>query len=746
MKSLPLKHLRRRISVARDDNGVPHVSATSWRGALYGLGFMHAIDRPTQLLFARAVASGRSAEQIADKPELVETDYFFRRAGLYLNLDREVDQLDDNTFDQLTAYCEGVNDGLKDAGRSWPMWATGFVPTAWTQQAVLLIGNLLSYGGLVVGQQENERILLELIQAGVEDDKMRELFAPLLDHEDFALLRQVRIRRQLSDEALELLTDLPRLAGSNAWAVSPRRSATGSALLASDPHLEINRLPAIWYEAVLRWGARGEHSVLGATLPGCPLFAVARTERLAWGVTYLKGDTSDSFIEDCRTGGATGWQYRRGDAWRDFDRRRETILRKGNSPQVADVYFNAQGTLEIEPQREQPGYYLSTAWIGDRAGAGRSIGTWLDIIASHSTLEAMEIAQACPLPTLCWIFADSKGHIGRQANGWFPERAKGTSGLMPIPAWDERNHWRGRLPASVLPSSYDPPEGFVAAANEDPNAPGGPRLVTMIVPDYRRRRIDERLRELDQATLEDMKSMQYDVVSLHAAELLRVFLPHLPEGEMKRRLAAWDCEYSPRSIEATWFSRLYQHVLLEVFGQERGIGWRRMLYLATRVGFSTMLLTAIDRLLVKEHSLWWQGRDKAELIRRAGERVEKEPPQPWSVTNGFHFVNRFLDDGFFGRALGFSTGEIAMPGCHATLFQGHLLKSARRETTFAPSYHFVTDLAVNQAYTNLPGGPSESRMSGFYKSDIPRWCAGEYKILAPLDHARDPWHGVKAEG
>jgi penicillin amidase len=710
MKSLPLKHARRRVSVARDENGIPHISALSWQAALYGLGYLHAIDRPTQMLFARAVASGRSAEQIADKPELLETDRFFRRAGLYLNLDREVDQLDDHTFQQLTAYCEGVNDGMKDAGRSWPMWATGFVPTPWTQQAVLLVGNLLSYGGLVVSQQENERILLELIQAGVEDDKMRELFAPLLDHDDFDLLRKVRIKRQLSDEALELLSDLPRLAGSNAWAVSPRRSATGTALLAS-----------------------------------CPLFAVARTERLAWGVTYLKGDTSDYFIEDCRTGGAVGWQYRRGDAWRDFDRRRETVIRKGNSPQIVDVFYNAQGTLELDPNPEKPGYYLSTAWIGDRAGAGRSIGTWLDIVAAQSTLEAMEIAQACPLPTLCWVFADSRGHIGRQANGWFPERAKGISGLLPIPAWDERNHWRGRLPQSVLPSTYDPPEGFVAAANEDPNAAGGPRLVTMIVPDYRRRRIDQRLRALDQATLEDMQTLQYDVVSLQAAELLRVFLPYLPEGEMKRRLAAWDCQYTPGSIEATWFSRLYQHVLLEVFGQERGIGWRRMLYLATRVGFSTMLLTAIDRLLVKEQSLWWQERDKAELIRRAGERVEKEPPVPWSVTNGFHFVNRFLDDGFVGRALGFSTGEIAMPGCHATIFQGHLLKSARRETTFAPSYHFVTDMGTNVAHTNLPGGPSEARLSGFYKNEIPRWCSGEYKVLAPLDNGRDPWHSPDAK-
>ena len=228
---------------------------------------MHAIDRPTQMLFARAVASGQSAELIADKPELLEMDRFFRRTGLYLNLDAEVANLDDDTFDQLTAYCEGVNDGMKDSGRSLPMWATGFVPQPWNQQSVLLMGNLLSFGGLVVGQQQNERILLELIQAGVADDKLRELFSPLLDDADFELLRQVKIASQLSDEALELITDLPRLAGSNAWAVSPRRSATGAALIASDPHLEVNRLPAIWYEAELHWGDRARTTCWA---PRCP--------------------------------------------------------------------------------------------------------------------------------------------------------------------------------------------------------------------------------------------------------------------------------------------------------------------------------------------------------------------------------------------------------------------------------------------------------------------------------------------
>ena len=71
-----------------------------------------------------------------------------------------------------------------------------------------------------------------------------------------------------------------------------------------------------------------------------------------------------------------------------------------------------------------------------------------------------------------------------------------------------------------------------------------------------------------------------------------------------------------------------------------------------------------------------------------------------------------------------------MPGCHATPFQGHLVKAATRETAFAPSYHFVTDLARDDAWTNLPGGPSESRLSRFYRSEISLWASGQYKLVA----------------
>ncbi len=727
MKAIRIKNPRRRFAAARDDNGVAHIEAEFRRDALYGLGYMHAIDRPTQMLFSRAVASGHSAELLADKPELFEADVFFRRVGLYLHLDQEVTALDDGTFGDLTAYCEGVNDGIKQSGRSFPMWAVGFQPEPWNQQAVMLIGNLLNFGGLAVGQQQNERLLLELIQTGVDREKLQELFRPLLDDVDFDLLRQVKTSNQLSDEALELITDLPRLAGSNAWAVSPQRSATGHALLAADPHLEVNRLPAIWYEAVLTWR---DNYVMGASLPGCPMFGIGRTKNIAWGVTYLKGDTSDYFIEDVRQTEDGRWQYRRGDQWLNFEVRQEVVRRKNGSQRTLRVYTNPQGTLTDDPEDKGPGYHLLVAWTGDREGVGKSVATWLKLIDTPNTLAALDLVRMCPQPTLSWTVADTQGHIGLQANGWFPIRREGVSGLLPAPAWDEENHWKGWVPAEKLPRIYDPPEGFIASANENINPPGGPMLITLPVPDYRKRRITERLRDLPQATIDDMQNLQYDVVSTQARDLLALFLPCLDDGEVKRRLAAWDYSYHPESLEATYFSRFYRNVLLEVFGMESGIGWRRMLYLCSRVGYSSMVVTCLDRLLQQEHSSWWEGHDKRELIRRAAAKLSGEVDQPWSATNAFRFTNRFFEDHLVGRALGFHSGDLPMPGCHATPFQGHLLRAATRETTFAPSYHFVTDLGTNEAWTNLPGGPSESRFSGWYMNDIPRWCSGTYKKLA----------------
>ncbi|MGE0757262.1 MAG: penicillin acylase family protein, partial [Pirellulaceae bacterium] len=201
----------------------------------------------------------------------------------------------------------------------------------------------------------------------------------------------------------------------------------------------------------------------------------------------------------------------------------------------------------------------------------------------------------------------------------------------------------------------------------------------------------------------------------------------------RERLSRWDCRYDPDSREATLFHRLYIQVMVEWLGTETGIGWRRMLYLCTRVGYSMMIVHTADRMLLDRGQSLWKREDLAEAIRRAAEKVQQQQQGdvPWSAVNGFHFADRFFGGQHVGRLFGSDSRRYPMPGNHATPFQGHVLQTATREQTFAPSYHFVTDLGTDEAATNLPGGPSESLFSKWYKNDIGRWFSGEYKPLRP---------------
>ena len=88
--------------------------------------------------------------------------------------------------------------------------------------------------------------------------------------------------------------------GSNAWAISGARSATGKPILANDPHLDF-AIPSTWYMVHLR--APGL-DVTGVSLPGVPAVIIGHNDRIAWGMTNLQFDVQDLYREqiDPQTG------------------------------------------------------------------------------------------------------------------------------------------------------------------------------------------------------------------------------------------------------------------------------------------------------------------------------------------------------------------------------------------------------------------------------------------------------------
>ncbi len=74
--------------------------------------------------------------------------------------------------------------------------------------------------------------------------------------------------------------------GSNNWAVSGTKTASGKPILCNDPHLKLS-LPSIWYEIQLN--APGVN-VYGVSLPGSPNVIIGFNDSVAWGVTNASVD------------------------------------------------------------------------------------------------------------------------------------------------------------------------------------------------------------------------------------------------------------------------------------------------------------------------------------------------------------------------------------------------------------------------------------------------------------------------
>lgn len=114
--------------------------------------------------------------------------------------------------------------------------------------------------------------------------------------------------------------------GSNNWTIGPSQSASGSALLASDPHVYFT-LPMDWYEYRL---VGAGYDVYGLAYPGQPGIMFGRNKQVAWGVTNNICLQRDLYEETIYPDNPD--QYRDGDAWRDVETRTSTIAVKGAEP------------------------------------------------------------------------------------------------------------------------------------------------------------------------------------------------------------------------------------------------------------------------------------------------------------------------------------------------------------------------------------------------------------------------------
>jgi penicillin amidase len=719
------------FDIFRDEYGVPHIDAENRAGTFTGLGYAHGRDRGMQMLFMRILGNGRVSELLDSSESSLGVDTFFRRMNWAENTTEHLQELTPAASEMLDAYCAGVNQALTEKP-PWELRLVGYRPEPWRPEDTFLIARMTGYLTLSQSQAEIERLLVELVQAGVSDEKLSELFPGLLEGMDRELIEQVELAPPYVVPRDLWETGAPRMTSSNSWVITGSRTSSGAAILANDPHLETNRLPNIWYEVVMsdgeRWGA-------GSTMPGLPGLLVGRTSRVSVGATYSHLDAEDSWIERCREG-----EYEReGEGWKPFSVRTETILRKKKEPVTVTFYENHHGVLAGDPTGPDEKYLLCAGWTGSKAGAA-SVNAMEGVWSADTVSEAMDALGPARI-SFNWVFADVDGNIGYQMSGAAPIRRPGWRGLVPLPGWLPENDWQGIVPHTDMPREINPDRGYIHTANNDLNHLGKLPVITVPSPSYRADRIEQLLTQhtgeasgtSDSAgpglQAAQMNRMQGDLYSLQAGVFMEILRPLLPQTAAAAVLREWDCRYNPESRGATLFERFYAALRAEVFGGV-GLGPKAEDHITGETGVYGELLDLIDRILLAPESAWFGGRSRDELWRAAAERVLNEVGAPWADSQKI-IMSHILFGGTMPGFLGFDRGPIVLQGGRATINQGQIYRSAGRTTSFAPSLRLATDMGTTAVHSNLAGGPSEHRFSRWYTSDLERWRNNEYKTLSP---------------
>lgn len=708
------------LTIMRDEAGVPHIHAESLTDLTWGMGYCQAIDRSSQLQLMRVIGQGRLCELLEDNEDNFKIDCFFRRMNWSIEDHQQIGKLDTATREWCQALCDGINAGF--AAKKWSaLKLLGFQPEPWRLSDIFLMLRMTSYLTLAQSQAEVERLFIELAQSDISTEKLATLFPIAPKTLDRDLLSKIDLPERLVPPEKLWQTAAPRMMASNNWVVSAERTQSGSPIMANDPHLEVNRLPNVWYEMALDCP---EYRGLGYGMPGFPGLLIGRTPNISWGATYTFMDTVDSWIEHCKDG-----KYRRGKRWQAFQERRELVKRKKHADEQIVFYENAHGVLEGNPAGEES-YLLATAWSPAHYGAA-------SLNANFALIQAKTVEQAMPVlgkieSAWNWVIADDSGNIGYQMSGLCPKRHPDWNGFTPAPGWDKDFDWQGFEKPEDLPRSINPKEGYIVTANQDLNALGKCDPINMPMGDYRAKRIEHALAQSDKHTIDSNRQIQMDTYSLQANEYMTILSPiieqHFAQTEEARILRKWDLHYNEDSKGAVLFEAFYEALRKIVFGRY-GFGERAFQHLDRETGLFIDFYQNFDRCLLDASSAWFEDMSQEEAFSQAFQRISvKALPTHWGAQNRFQFTN-ILFKGKLPNWLGFDSPEVAMIGGRATPHQGQIYQSAGRLTSFAPSVRLVADMSERVLHTRTAGGVSDNRFSAWYLSEQEGWLAGTLKVL-----------------
>jgi penicillin amidase len=463
------------VEIVRDNANVPHIFGETDEDVFFALGLAHAQDRLWQMTMLRRTAQGRLSELFGMRT--LPIDQLIRRLDLYPLSRSSVDALDARTQAALSAYSDGVNAWISQVnsgarGRGAPeMWVFNHAIAPWQPADSVSIIKLIALQLSSHLEEEVLRARTSLLLSN--EDRLNDLL-PLTPGAGFAalpnyaaLMPDVPTYAPNSRMAFDPISPVvPRaLAGaSNAWAAGVPRSATGSTLLANDPHLGLTA-PSIWYLTRLELSSGG---VIGGTIPGVPVVMLGRSSDLGWGITSSYLDDQDVYIEEVNPSDAS--QYRVPNGWANFETR-DSIIRIKDAPSVTvQLQWTVNGPVLPPDQYDlatirPPGHVTAVAWTA-LSPQDTTIQAAMELMRATSVEAGIAAAEGYIAPSQMLTLAD-RNSVGLKLIGHVPNRDPNhvTEGRMPHYGYLPQNRWDGRRPYVENPQWIDPIGGIVGNTN-----------------------------------------------------------------------------------------------------------------------------------------------------------------------------------------------------------------------------------------------------------------------------------------
>jgi penicillin G amidase len=379
--SIKARGLRAPVEILEDRWGVSHIYASSREDVFFAQGFNAARQRLWQMDLWRRRGLGRLAEALG--PRFIDKD---RAARLFLyngDMRREWRAYGADTQRIMSAFVAGINEYIRQVEGNpelLPMEfkLLGYAPARWSPEDVVRIRS----HGLSRNLRSEVARLRILRDFGPRVEALRSSLAPPheivfpdglepflipsdalrvydLATQDAVLAEHVPDASSQGDALAQLVAQLhdSQGIGSNNWAVSPRRTATGRPILANDPHRP-QSIPSLRY--IVHLVAPGLN-VIGATEPVLPGISIGHNERIAFGLTIFAADQEDLYVYE--TNPANPAEYRYQGRWEPMKTETQTLAVRGGAPVEVTLRYTRHGPVLYEDPSRHLALAVRAAWL-----------------------------------------------------------------------------------------------------------------------------------------------------------------------------------------------------------------------------------------------------------------------------------------------------------------------------------------------------------------------------------------------